>query len=87
MKKYSESVKQLEDLLELEKETLVIKRKVATFSLDYDDDLVIYFIRSDTCISPVIPELSGQVLTSSVIYSILTGGLRLVFVFCWLHLA
>jgi len=39
MKKYSESVKQLEDLLELEKETLVIKRKVATFSLDYDDDL------------------------------------------------
>jgi len=39
MKKYSESVKQLEELLELEKETLFIKRKVATFSLDYDDDL------------------------------------------------
>ena len=63
MKKYSESVKQLEDLLELEKETLVIKRKVATFSLDYDDDLVIYFIRSATCISLFIPELIGQVLT------------------------
>ena len=46
MKKYSESVKQLEDLLEMEKETLVIKRKVATFSLDYDDDLVINLIGS-----------------------------------------
>ena len=46
MKKYSESVAQLETLLELEKETLIIKRKVATFSLDYDDDLVINFIRS-----------------------------------------
>ena len=46
MKKYSESVSQLETLLELEKETLVIKRKVATYSLDYDDDLVINFIRS-----------------------------------------
>ena len=39
--KYSDIVKQLEALLELEKETLVIKRKVSTFSLDYDDDLVI----------------------------------------------
>ena len=38
--KYSDIVKQLEALLELEKETLVIKRKVSTFSLDYDDDLV-----------------------------------------------
>jgi len=37
--KYSDIVKQLEALLELEKETLVIKRKVSTFSLDYDDDL------------------------------------------------
>ena len=41
MSKYSDIVKQLEALLDLEKETLVIKKKVATFSLDYDDDLVI----------------------------------------------
>ena len=41
MKKYSDIVKQLEALLDLEKETLIIKKKVATFSLDYDDDLVI----------------------------------------------
>ena len=41
MTKYSDIVKQLEALLDLEKETLVIKKKVATFSLDYDDDLVI----------------------------------------------
>ena len=40
MKKYSDIVKQLESLLELEKETLIIKKKVATFSLDYDDNLV-----------------------------------------------
>ena len=40
MKKYSDIVKQLEALLDLEKETLIIKKKVATFSLDYDDDLV-----------------------------------------------
>ena len=40
MKKYSDIVKQLESLLDLEKETLIIKKKVATFSLDYDDDLV-----------------------------------------------
>ena len=41
MTKDSDIVKQLEALLDLEKETLVIKKKVATFSLDYDDDLVI----------------------------------------------
>lgn len=41
MTKYSDIVKQLEALLDLEKETLVIKKKVATFNLDYDDDLVI----------------------------------------------
>ena len=41
MKKYSDIVRQLESLLELEKETLIIKKKVATFSLDYDDNLVI----------------------------------------------
>ena len=40
MKKYSEIVKQLESLLELERENMIIKKKVATFSLDYDDDLV-----------------------------------------------
>ena len=41
MEKYSESVKQVEELLDLERETLIIKRKVATFSIDYDDNLVI----------------------------------------------
>ena len=45
MKKYSTSVQQLEEVLELEKETQIIKKKVACFSLDYDDDLVIDFIR------------------------------------------
>merc|ERR1719427_2031762 len=39
MEKYSESVKQVEELLDLERETLIIKRKVATFSIDYDDNL------------------------------------------------
>ena len=39
--KYSEAVRQLEGLLELERETLSVKRKVAGFSVDYDDDLVI----------------------------------------------
>jgi len=37
--KYSEAVRQLEGLLELERETLSVKRKVAGFSVDYDDDL------------------------------------------------
>ena len=41
MKKYSDIVRQLETLLDMEKQTLIIKKKVATFSLDYDDDLVI----------------------------------------------
>ena len=41
LKKYSEIVRQLEVLLDLEKQTLIIKKKVATFSLDYDDNLVI----------------------------------------------
>ena len=41
LKKYSDIVRQLEMLLDLEKQTLIIKKKVATFSLDYDDDLVI----------------------------------------------
>ena len=38
--KYSAAMHQLEELLALERETLEIKRKVAEFSLDYDDDLV-----------------------------------------------
>ena len=41
MTKYTEVVKHLEMLLDLEKETLLIKKKVASFSLDYDDNLVI----------------------------------------------
>ena len=41
MKKYSDVVADLEQLLELEKENLVIKKKVATFSLDYDDNLMV----------------------------------------------
>ena len=41
MTKYSDIVRQLETLLDMEKQTLTIKKKVATFSLDYDDDLVI----------------------------------------------
>ena len=39
--RYSEAVRQLEGLLELERETLSVKRKVAGFTVDYDDDLVI----------------------------------------------
>ena len=49
MKKYSDIVKQLESLLELEKETLLIKKKVATFSLDYDDNLVINRLMPSNC--------------------------------------
>ena len=41
MNKYSDIVRQLETLLDMEKQTLIIKKKVSTFSLDYDDDLVI----------------------------------------------
>ena len=41
MKKYPEVVADLGQLLELEKENLVIKKKVATFSLDYDDNLMV----------------------------------------------
>ena len=43
MTKYSDIVRQLEKLLDMEKQTLIIKKKVATFSLDYDDDLVISY--------------------------------------------
>ena len=39
--RYSEAVRQLEGLLELERETLSVKRKVSGFTVDYDDDLVI----------------------------------------------
>jgi len=39
MNKYSDIVRQLETLLDMEKQTLIIKKKVSTFSLDYDDDL------------------------------------------------
>ena len=39
--RYSEAVRQLEGLLELERETLSVKRKVEGFTVDYDDDLVI----------------------------------------------
>ena len=39
--RYSEAVRQLEGLLELERETLSVKRKVSAFTVDYDDDLVI----------------------------------------------
>ena len=49
MKKYSDIVRQLESLLELEKETLLIKKKVATFSLDYDDNLVINRLMPSKC--------------------------------------
>lgn len=35
-----EAVRQLELVLGLEQETLAVRRKVAAFSLDYDDDLV-----------------------------------------------
>lgn len=38
--RYSEAVRQLEGLLELERETLSVKRKVSGFTVDYDDDLV-----------------------------------------------
>ena len=38
--RYSEAVRQLEGLLELERETLSVKRKVSAFTVDYDDDLV-----------------------------------------------
>ena len=37
---YSEAVAQLEELLQLEREGLALKRKVAAFTIDYDDDLV-----------------------------------------------
>jgi len=37
--RYSEAVRQLEGLLELERETLSVKRKVSGFTVDYDDDL------------------------------------------------
>ena len=39
--KYSAAMRQLEELLDLERETELIRRKVAAFTLDYDDDLVI----------------------------------------------
>ena len=38
---YEEAVDQLEMLFNLERESLVLKRKVACFSVDYNDDLVI----------------------------------------------
>jgi len=39
-RKYSEAMKELEELLDLERETERIKRKVADFTVDYDEDLV-----------------------------------------------
>jgi hypothetical protein len=39
--KYAAAMRQLEQLLQLEHETELIRRKVAAFTLDYDDDLVI----------------------------------------------
>ncbi len=41
--KYASAMRQLEEMLALERETELIKRKVAAFQLDYDDDLVIFF--------------------------------------------
>ena len=38
--KYSAAMRQLEELLALERETEEVKRKVACYSVDYDDDLV-----------------------------------------------
>ena len=38
---YSEAVHQLEVLFNLERESLVLKRKVDCFSVDYNDDLEI----------------------------------------------
>ena len=56
MTKYTEVVKHLEMLLDLEKETLLIKKKVASFSLDYDDNLVILILthkHQDSSISKI----------------------------------
>ena len=39
-RKYSKAMKELEELLDLERETERIKRKVADFTVDYDEDLV-----------------------------------------------
>lgn len=38
--RYGEAVRQLEGLLELERETLSVRRKVAAYTVDFDDDLV-----------------------------------------------
>ena len=38
--KYSAAMRQLEDLLALERETAAVKAKVAAFNVDYNDDLV-----------------------------------------------
>ena len=40
--KYVAAMQQLEELLALEKETMMLKNKVATYCVDYDDDLVIF---------------------------------------------
>jgi hypothetical protein len=45
--KYAAAMRQLEELLDLERETELIRRKVAGFTLDYDDDLVIMMLFSD----------------------------------------
>jgi len=37
--RYGEAVRQLEGLLELERETLSVRRKVAAYTVDFDDDL------------------------------------------------
>ena len=38
--RYGEAVRQLEGLLELERETLSVRRKVSEYTVDFDDDLV-----------------------------------------------
>jgi len=44
--KYAAAMRQLEELLALECETELIRRKVAAFTLDYDDDLVIILTKN-----------------------------------------
>jgi len=57
--KYATAMAQLEELLELERETARIKRKVADFQLDYDDDLA----KEEVSVDKLFSSSSGNLMT------------------------
>ena len=68
--KYSAAMRQLEELLALERETEEVKRKVAGFSLDYDDDLVSVVLAKKKHLLILKPKIFSENLMKSLKYTV-----------------